>query len=211
MTQYVVLDLQQECFQKNTSISDLVRKAHAIARKLKNESFAQWTEMELHGYPNTDNLPSYRTVSGTIRAFNPMRGWIPVNVSNPKQEKMLTHREIIQPIGGLEHLLANVESGGIIHIPYPSDVQRRLSEDFEISLHLNSSAVHTIVDCVKSTILNWALKLEEDGILGEGLLFSSGEREKARQQSYNVMNFYGPVSDTQIQQDTSTSHQKKEI
>ena len=64
-----------------------------------------------------------------------------------------------------------------------------------------------IVDAVRTIILNWSLKLEEDGILGDGLSFTSSEREAASKISYNINNFYGAVNGLQIQQDVSDSVQ----
>jgi hypothetical protein len=57
-----------------------------------------------------------------------------------------------------------------------------------------------IVDAVRNAILNWTLKLEEDGILGEGLTFGAKERETAAAAHYTTNNFFGPVSNSQIQQ-----------
>jgi len=60
-----------------------------------------------------------------------------------------------------------------------------------------------IIETVKTIILNWALKLEEDGILGQGMTFSSKEQEKATSSpASHVTNFYGPVGQSQIQHAT---------
>lgn len=64
-----------------------------------------------------------------------------------------------------------------------------------------------MLDTVRNIILEWALKLEEDGILGEGLSFSNEEKQQASKHNYTVNNFYGNSSGIQIQQHTSNSTQ----
>jgi hypothetical protein len=57
------------------------------------------------------------------------------------------------------------------------------------------------IDLARFVILNWALKLKEEGILGEDLAFSEHDKAQVRDQPQSVMNFFGPVSNPQIQQD----------
>jgi AbiTii-like protein len=47
------------------------------------------------------------------------------------------------------------------------------------------TALVGILETVRMVILNWTLKLEEDGILGEGLSFSSSEKQTASEHTYN--------------------------
>jgi hypothetical protein len=42
-----------------------------------------------------------------------------------------------------------------------------------------STEVTKIIDAVRTTILEWALQLEEEGILGDGIRFSDEEKQKA--------------------------------
>jgi predicted RNA-binding protein with RPS1 domain len=57
-----------------------------------------------------------------------------------------------------------------------------------------------ILDAVRNIILNWALNLEDQGILGEGLAFSENEKKAAIQISQNINYFYGPVQSSQLAQ-----------
>jgi hypothetical protein len=68
-----------------------------------------------------------------------------------------------------------------------------------------------MLDAVRTIILNWSLKLEEDGILGEGLVFTPKEKKAAENIPQNVTNFYGPVQSSQIQQQTTDSSQVMNI
>ena len=66
-----------------------VVKAHLIASKLKLHDFDTWVQSELNGYSygDKDKIPNYRKVKGTLKAFNPYRGWISAQCSDDKTEK----------------------------------------------------------------------------------------------------------------------------
>ncbi len=86
---------------------------------------------------------------------------------------------------------------------YPKETEIALVQASGLTqpcLHVNSASVPGILDRVKNIVLNWAIKLEQDGILGEGLSFSVKEKEAAASTSYHITNFYGPVGQSQIQQ-----------
>ena len=70
----------------------------------------------------------------------------------------------------------------------------------QVSLFVDRGSLVRILDAVRNIILNWSLKLEEDGILGEGLSFSDVEKAVAIGSTQNVNNFYGPVKNSQIAQ-----------
>lgn len=56
---------------------------------------------------------------------------------------------------------------------------------------LSRTQVDGVLDAVRNTALEWSLRLEKDGILGEGMTFSSDERQKASHITYNIKNFAG--------------------
>jgi hypothetical protein len=72
---------------------------------------------------------------------------------------------------------------------------------------VSRASIANVLGAVRNTVLNWALQLEADGVLGEGLAFSDSEVEVAAKQGYNMNNFYGPVGQAQIQQATRGSAQ----
>ena len=45
-----ILDLQKESMVSNTELSDLLRKAYVISRKLRVKDFEKWINLELNGY-----------------------------------------------------------------------------------------------------------------------------------------------------------------
>jgi len=200
----VVIELQRDALDRAVQVSDLLRKALVVARKLGLTEFHAWIDKELKGYSREDDVPEYRDVSGQIRAWNPYRGWIPVIINDVSLAELLSRRKCAQSIAELEHLVRDGKDDGVLHMPFPEETRRRLSHamgfDTEVSLFTQRAALVGIVDAVRTVILNWALKLEEDGILGEGLSFTLKEREAAGRSAQNVTNFYGPVQSPQIQQ-----------
>lgn len=196
----VILALQRDALDKKINVSDLLRKALVISRKLKLTEFQDWIEKELNGYK--EEVPEYRMAKGQIRGWNPYNGWIPLIFQDPKDADFFSKRANGQSIAEIENLIEGEASE--YHMPFPQSIQRRLSKGFgyetEISLFVSQSALIKVLDSVRNIILNWSLKLEEEGILGENLSFSESEKEVAVKSPQNVNYFYGPVQNPQIAQ-----------
>jgi hypothetical protein len=69
-----------------------------------------------------------------------------------------------------------------------------------LQLFIPHSVVPKILDSVRTIVLNWTLRLEQEGIQGDGLSFTANEKAAAAQLPTSVTNFYGPVLNLQIQQ-----------
>ena len=67
----LVLELQREAMNPNSRLSDVLRKAMVVATKLKVQDLRVWVESELKGYSKDEEIPSYRKVNGTLKAWNP--------------------------------------------------------------------------------------------------------------------------------------------
>jgi hypothetical protein len=63
------------------------------------------------------------------------------------------------------------------------------------TLLVDRSQIIGILDAVRNEILNWSLELESQGILGDGLSFSSEEINKAGTVNYNIGSFQGILGD----------------
>jgi len=198
----VIVELQREALDKNVRVSDLLRKALVVARKLKLTEFQEWIEKELNGYKN--QVPDYRIVTGKVRAWNPYNGWIPVIFNDPKEAEALSKRANGQSIAELEELVQGSGSEPTLHMPLPESIRRKLCQGFgyqtDVSLFVGRTSLVRTLDAVRNIILNWALKLEEEGVLGEGLAFSENEKKAAFQSPQNINYFYGPVQSPQIAQ-----------
>jgi len=179
----LVLELQKLASDSKVPVAELARKALMVGSKLGLDEFKKWIELELHGYGNED-VPGYRIIGCQIEAFNPYRGWIPIIFPDKKLAEVCTRVANKQSVGELEALVLKDDGEGRLQIPFPSHVAASLMETFCMDFFPNRfcarSQVVGILDAVRNTILEWALKLEEQKIFGEGLTFSKEEKEKAR-------------------------------
>lgn len=214
MADSIVIELQREAYNSKTSVSDLLRKAYIIAKKLKVSEFETWIDQELKGYKAGASVPDYRKISGEVKAWNPYNGWIPLISDDVEMMNIMSKNRVIQSIPELESLLTASDSN-ILMMQLPNKFQRKLSQmaefDTNYNFHFGKSQIDQIINYVRSTILEWSLKLEADGILGEDMSFSSDERRAAKASRYTVNNYHGNISNSQFQQDTVGSSQTMNI
>lgn len=208
----LILELQKDAYESVIPVSELLRKALVVSRKLQQQEFEKWILQELNGYTSVkdnDEIPEYRKVSGNIRAHNPFYGWIPVIIDDSGLVESLTVRKVNSPLPQLEELVQS--SNGRLQMSYPPNIERRLRNmmdfDLPIVLMIDKTQVSSIIQSVRNIILDWALKLEEDGILGEGMSFSPEEKQKAVEQNYTVNHFHGNLIQSPIQQNSHNSVQ----
>lgn len=206
----IVLELQKEAYDSKSGVTDLLRKAYVVAKKLKIKEFEEWLHNELNGYQcPLDRVPEYRTIVGDMKAWNPYNGWIPVIIPDDEITNLISKSKISQSIPEIDKLLKS-ESNYLV-LKLPASMENLLGNFMEFTtkyqLHFSKSQANHILETVRNIVLEWALKLEEDGILGNNISFSKEEQQKAQKENYNVYNFYGEISNSQIQQNTVNSTQ----
>lgn len=199
----LVLELQQDALNKDVNVSDLLRKALVVSKKLGVTQIEEWLNKELNGYGMKDDIPQYREIRGAIKVWNPYHGWQPLNFGDPKMAETLSKRKIMQPVGELDSLGAG-KGKGALQVPFPQETVNTLMRAMEIplqpSLHVAPSEVVGILEAVRNNILDWALELEQKGILGEGMSFTKQEKQTASQITYQVTNNIGSMQNSQLQQ-----------
>lgn len=99
---------------------------------------------------------------------------------------------------------------------FPPEVNSFLSKgtvmETKFALFISLNMIYNIIEQVRNIILDWSITLEENGIYGVNLTFTSEEKEKALRSNSIVSytnNFYSEVRDSQIQMDTKNSGQSK--
>ncbi len=78
--------------------------------------------------------------------------------------------------------------------------------DTVFCVQFGKNQIYRIISTVQNKILDWALLLEENGIIGEGLSFTEEEMRKAEQTpiiNNYTNNFYASVEDIDLQQGNS--------
>lgn len=206
----IVLQLQQDLFSDKCDLLNALRKAHIIAVKLKLSEFDKWISDELNGYTTEHCIPQYRKIRCSLKAFNPYYGWIPAMIPNDDMETVICDRFIPNSISSLIDLYNRDSSSGCT-IPFSGEIIQNLNKLFnapiqmQFALFIDKSCIKEIIEHVKDTLLQWTLKLEEMGILGEDLKFTEKEKAFAKDIPQTVNNYYGttsvinaPVSNSQI-------------
>lgn len=194
----IVIDLQDEILSSDCDIVQILRRAHVIAVKLGLKEFDQWISYELNGYPDQNACPDYRKVRGTLKAFNPYHGWIPAVITDGELETVICEKKISNSISEIITLCKNPESRLVYE--FPGDQVEHLDRLFgsplpmRYALHISTASVMDIIEKVKNTILEWTLKLEEEGVLGEGMRFSDKEKQTAMALPQTVNNYYGATN-----------------
>jgi hypothetical protein len=206
----LVIQLQRDALDSSISVSDLLRKALLVATKLNLTEFQTWLRNELDGYTDSKLIPPYRRLQGEVMGFNPFQGWIPIFFQSAELQKKASETFTNQPIGEIEGMNRQITSASHMEVPLPIELTKHLMNQFPIrsaSLHVSPTCLSAILEIVRNTVLNWALQLEKDGILGAGLAFSENEKQIANKSVYIVSNYFGNISHSQIQQSPSQSTQ----
>jgi hypothetical protein len=179
----IIQELQAGATDRNQVVSDLLRKAKIVAVKLDLTDFLRWIENELNGYKEPQDIPSYRRITGEPKGWNPYHGWIPVTFNESRVLEKISTIPNNQPVRELEEVFES--KSDTLQIPYPPEAQVTLGKavgfQTRFALIVSRSSLAGILDAVRNIILDWSLKLEKEGILGEGISFSRQEREKAHE------------------------------
>ncbi len=162
-------------------VSDLLRKAKAVATKLKQNDLVSWLESEMSGYALGGTIPEYRRLAARAQFLNPVRGWCPIVGG----EHTVAYGGSVGEINGLLE-----GDGDELVSPAPVEYVRHISQELGMQVDarrvISKAAMGTILDMLRNTVLDWALKLEQAGIHGEGLSFSQNESTKAQSVVFNI-------------------------
>lgn len=210
----LIEELQRDALDQNVSVTELLQKCLVVATKLGIDEFASWARLELDGY-KPQEVPEYRVIYGEPQVFDPLRGYQPLHFSDHRFAEIISKMRFHQPIGEIEHDLRQADKvgPGSFHISFPHAAEKELMGRMEIpmqpSLDVSESQYRNILDAVRKVVLEWSLKLESDGILGEGMSFSREEKKKAQSDTYNIKNYIqGNIEHSQIQVESAHSVQK---
>lgn len=183
------------------STAELLNKVLVAAQRLGDDSMRDFSRSELNGYQGSE-LPEHRQIRGQLAAQGSWREWVPVQVS-PK----LAFMEIAKFPHGVAHLeqLVAGAADGSVQITFSASQQEMLRRVFEVErdfvFHLlvpNASVVQCLQQ-VRTKVIDWAATMEREGVVGEGLSFTTAEKRVATAISH-VVNNYGVISGSPILQ-----------
>ena len=194
----IVIELQRNLISDECDVLMVLRKAKIIAKKLNLSDFNLWIERELNGYEDNE-IPTYRKVSGLLRAISPYHGVVPVQIGNNELERKICKQNMPNPISDIINF-SNEKDSNHITAYLPGEMQNTLNKlcqtpyDVEFVVFIDKGEMKTIIEAVKNILLNWTLELELKGIVGEGLVFSSEEQKAAKELPPSINNFYGQTN-----------------
>lgn len=205
----LILEIQAASIDESTSSASLLAKAKIAASKLGLKGTVDWVESEINGYNCLyDELPDYRKAHGALHLKNPYHGLIPYIIKDETAEELITRTPIVQSVGEIESLIKSKASDGIFQYTLSNKARGILidwqekSQGFALEpvLLLNDASLTRVVQKTRSLVLDWALKLEEQGIMGEDMTFSNEEKKRAVPVTQNVfaqnIGVIGNVSDS---------------
>ena len=184
----IVIELQREALDEKISIESLMRKAYLVARKLNLKEFEEWISQEQNGYKQ-----------------DPYHGWIPMVLSADISD-LVSKMPIPTSISELQDVYNSSEGTVCLSVNGTLTEWFNSNMDFiptKYQFFSTKSELYRIMSTVRNKILDWALLLEENGIVGEGMTFTDIEKKIAHNtQVINnyINNFYAEVSDIDMQQ-----------
>lgn len=206
----LVIELQKDAINPSIKTNDLLRKALLVSRKLKIKDIEEWLDSELNGY-HGDLIPDYRKVRGELKVFNPYNGWNPVVLNDEEWQDLLCVRHVNLSVSQIENLIRESKDGYFL-IKYPATaadvVMKMVGQQMEPALHASLHQLVRMVDTIKTKVMEFALDLEERGIMGEGMTFSREDQQAAQTITYNTINIHR-MENSQIQQANDGSLQDK--
>lgn len=195
----LVLELQKKALDSNISVVDLLRTAYSVAVKLNLNEFKKWISCELNGYlDSSEELPDYRFVVGTMKCLHPFYGWTNIIIDDPVLIGEIEHMPIWQKISEIEQLAQTTCLTGKYLPPKLNVAFAKQNHGMMAATIIDKSQCHGILDSVKNKVLDWALNLEKNGILGEDMSFNENEIKSA--QGITINNFVGSVANAPVQQ-----------
>jgi len=204
----LVIDLQQDALNNSVPVESLLRKALAVSVKTGSTEIQDWINHELNGYdPNKGDIPKYRHIMGKIKAYNPYQGWIPVIFYDEELRVAASTQINIQSIGEISKLSELDSLRGDVSTELKNELRKQNGVVFDICIFMSQTSMIGILETVRNIILNWALKLEQNGVLGDDMEFSEDEKNKARSVNYTITNNIGEMHNSQIQQLSENSSQ----
>jgi hypothetical protein len=177
----IIEQIQRDSLDRTVPVSDLLRRMKLAVTKLGLGAVEDWVEQELNGYKESP-VPDYRITHGRPMFQRPLMGagW---EIMGGAVEE-ISVRHIAQPIASLEEL-AKAPDNATIQFPFPDWLVRKINEQngtvgWSMTLEVDRSAIASILDRVRTSVLDWALKMEQAGVLGTEFSFDAADRAKAQ-------------------------------
>jgi len=158
----------------NVPIESIMLKAQTIAYYLKDDNFMRWVKCEQRGYGENDTLPDYRKVACAVK-INIQRGFqridnfeYPTDLIEEPFSDRLSHIAFFDPISDIERMGM---SDSVLSMQIPAHVFPYINKCVVGNIdgayqYTTPTKALSIVGIVKSRLLDFFLKLEEEANMG---------------------------------------------
>lgn len=168
-------------------VSTLLLQAKVIATKLGQQDALRWINAELNGYigQRFEDVPPYRLVTGEPKFLTRQGRWQTILFESPDHARRFSTLPIGVAISVLEQdaRSASARPSRPWTFQYAPEIKDTLASAIGVRTDFTAftpiSGMIGIIDAVRHLILQWALDLEQAGVLGEGITNFSAE-EKAQ-------------------------------
>jgi len=202
----LVIELQRDALDRTIPSSDLLRKALLVSRKLGVKDIEEWIKDEMNGYIGKET-PVYRKLTGILQMRNPYHGWQTVHL--PQELEDLTRANLNNSLAQIESLQRDSNTNYVsmkFTGPQAMLIMKFVGHDMEPQLKIAKSLLDSIIDAVRTRILEFSLDLEQRGILGNDMTFTDKEKTTAHTINY-INNHIGQMNGSQIQQASDGAQQ----
>ena len=129
---------------------------------------------------------------------------------------MICEQKLWQPISELQELCQQNGEGTVI-LQFSAERMKLIASIFstpipmQFALHISQHLLKSIIELVKNCILEWTIRLENEGVLGEGMRFSQEESAMAQKVPQTINYYYGTVINGEVKQSQVVSGNQNTI
>jgi hypothetical protein len=158
-----IRQLQHDLVREHGSVSSLLRRALILARAKGDSEFQAWAKCELEG-EGWAAVPDYRTIHGRTQAWNPFRGWIPVQTNDLRLADSLARRKVESSIPEIETLLDSDKADDGFHVLVPPEGEIALNGMCDLGTPTRfrfvfaRGAFDRILVAAKNRLLDWTMQ-----------------------------------------------------
>ncbi|SFN06142.1 hypothetical protein SAMN05421594_0730 [Chryseobacterium oleae] len=175
----LISQIVNELIDDKSSLNGALLKTKVLASRIGNQQLLKWTNAELSGYNNLDDLPEYRKNIWNALKGNVLNGnmkytdyEIPTMNLDNEFEESLRNTNFPDSISALESLL-QLDGGGHLGTPLRREIVHMLEENWKamgnpylsiISCNkiISQSSIVAIISSVRSKLLDFMLAIETE-------------------------------------------------
>lgn len=190
--------IQSDLAQPNGDLPSVLRKCKILAARLGSNEFARWVDLELNGYPDSEQVPEYRKLGGTCFASFVNMAWqvnrqvvpwsfVPENFRNVLQYSKFKNG--IATVTSFENG-ARIDQPELV-IAIDGKVFPQMT-CVAVWIEISSGALEQLLSAIKNRILDFVLRIEaENPDAGEAALHAHPIPIERLQPIEN--NFFGSI------------------